>query len=355
MWKEIKRGRRRARRYLPRRRFRLSARWTMGAAALAVLLALAALFEGYRRDAHVEDLVAYARDRGVEPVKLIEAAGRANRFVFLGDVHRAQGPKRLAADAIEALARGPGLDAVVLEVGSDQQPYIDAYLDSDPENPAILYAHPRTLHRKWGVEHAYVEIYRRVWHLNQELGPTRRIRVLAADLPGWPAERRLPPTEAAQRYAARDAHMADVIEDEILDRNPWARVFIFMGGHHGLKKGGATLRIAGAAPVRVTWLAARLNERNPGEVFTILPDTPPVPMADDAVVAYAATRAFGLLQNHLVGVVAPFALRVDDRFDFLSAPILQVDMPGVELAIDPRGYTLKDVVDGYVYLAGQRR
>lgn len=355
MWKEIKRGRRRARRHLPRRRSSVDGRWMVGAALLAVVLAAVALVEGYRRDGNVESLVAYARERGVEPVRLIEAAGRANRFVFLGDVYRSRAPKLLAAEAIEALARGPGLDAVVLEVGIDQQSYIDAYLESDPENIAILYAHPRTLQRQWGVERAYLEIYRRVWKLNNELGPTRSIRVLAADLPGWPSEQRLPPPEAARLYATRDLHMAEVIEHEILDHDPWARVLIFMGGHHGLKHGTATLRIAGAEPVRVTWLATRLNERHPGEVFTILPDTPPVPAADNTVVAYAATRAFGLLQRNLDEAVGPLGLRVDDHFDFLAAPLFEVGMPGLELGLDLDRYDLRDLVDGYVFLGRMRR
>ncbi len=353
MRKEIRQGRRRARRRLGRRRFKIGTGWLVGAAALAILLAVTAILEGRRREADVEHLVAYAHERRIEPVALIEAAGRSNRIVFLGDVHRASSPKRLAADAIEVLARGPGLDAVVLEVGADQQPYIDAYLASEPENATILFAHPRTLHQAWGVDRAYLEIYRSVWALNQELGPGRRIRVLAADLPGWPPDQRLPPPVAAHRYAARDAHMEELIEREVLAGNPWARILIFMGGYHGLKHGGATLDVAGGAPVEVTWLGARLQRRHPGELFTILPDLPRTPSAEGDAVAYAATRAFDLLRRNMREAATPFALRVDGSFDFLSRPILEADLPGLKLSLDPADYTLKDVIDGYMFLGGR--
>ncbi|HEX7120640.1 MAG TPA: hypothetical protein VF212_17740 [Longimicrobiales bacterium] len=353
MRREIKRGRRRARRLLGRRRLEIGSGWIVGAAALAVAVGVTALLEGRRREADIRSLVAYARERRMEPVELIEAAGRANRIVFLGDVHAARAPKWLAADAIEALARGPGLDAVVLEIGADQQPYIDAYLASEPENATILFAHPRTLHQARGVDREFLEIYHRVWTLNNEFGPGRRIRILAADLPGWPPDRRLAPPVAARRYAARDAYMEQVIEREVLAGDPSARILIFMGGYHGLKHGGATLDVAGARPVRVTWLAARLQQRHPGEVFTILPDAPQGRAPRGDVVAYAATRAFDLLRSNLGDAGASFGLRVDERFDFLTAPILEADLPGLEMSLDPQEYTLKDVIDGYLFLGGQ--
>lgn len=355
MRSELRRGRRRARRRLRRHRLRVDASWYVGAGVLALGLAVAALLEGRRAEADVAHLVEYARARRIAPVELVEAAGRANRIVFLGDVHHAHAPKLLAAAAVEALARGPGLDALVLEVGADQQPYIDAYLASEPENAAILLAHPRTLHQARGVDRSYLEIYRRVWKLNQELGPGRRIEIIAADLPGWPPERRHPPAVAARRYAARDAHMEQVIEREVLAGNPLARVLIFMGGYHGLKHGGATLAVAGAPPVRVTWLAARLLANHPGEVYTILPDAPRVPAGEDEVVAYAPTRAFELLRRNLTDAPGPFALRVDESFDFLSTPILEANLPGFELSADPEEYTLTDVIDGYVFLGGEGR
>ncbi|HEX6939452.1 MAG TPA: hypothetical protein VF158_08570 [Longimicrobiales bacterium] len=352
MRKQIKRGRRRARRLLGRRRLRLAGGWVIAATALSVAVGVTALIEGRRREADIQNFIAHARERRMDPVELIEAAGRANRIVFLGDVHGARAPKRLAAEAIEALARGPGLDAVVLEVGADQQPYIDAYLASEPENTAILFAHPRTLQQARGVDREFLEIYHRVWMLNDEFGPGRRIRIIAADLPGWPPDRRLPPPVAAQRYAARDAHMEEAIEREVLAGDTWARILIFMGGYHGLKQ-RATLAVSGADPVRVTWLAARLQERHPGEVFTILPDAPRGRAAHGDVVAYAATRAFDLLRRNLGDATAPFALRVDESFDFLAAPILEANLPGLELSLDPQEYTLKDVIDGYLFLGGR--
>ena len=354
MRKEIRRGRRRARRRLGRRRFRIGTWWVVGLAAVLVVAGVTAFLEKRREWDDISRLVAYAQERRLDPLVLIEAAGRANRILFLGDVHGSPAPKHWAAEAIEVPARGPGLDAVVLEVGADQQPYIDAYLASDPENATILFAHPRTLHQAWGDDRAFLEIYRRVWKLNEELGAGRRIRIVAADLPGWPPEGRLPPPAAAAQYAARDAHMEEVIEREVLSGRPKSRVLIFMGGYHGLKHGRATLAVAGASPVEVKWLGVRLRERHPGEVFSILPDAPRGKSFRADVVSYAATRAFDLLQKNLGGAVSPFGLPVDERFDFLEAPILEADLPGLKLTLDPKGYKLREMIDGYLFLGGGR-
>lgn len=350
MRREIRKGRRRARRHLRRHGFAIGRGWTAFFVLLLLAFGLAALLDARRERADIADLMAYARERRTDPAALITSAARTNRLLFLSDIHRSALPKRIAADAIEALAHGPGLDAVVLEVGSDQQPFIDAYLSSDPENIAILYVHPRTLHAQWGVDRAVLEIYRRVWRLNRELGPGREIRIVAADLPGWPPDRRLSPGEAARRFAQRDAHMEQIIEDRILATNPWARVLIFMGGFHGLKGSRATIRFGGGPPVEVTWLVTRLAENHPGEVYSIMLDAGSVPVPDGSIAVYRSTRLFDLFRRNLPDVVGPFALTVNDRFDFLPDPILSTAVPGLNLAVRPEGYHLKDVIDGYIFL-----
>lgn len=318
---------------------------------LALTIATAALIDrwgGSEEDA--EALLAYARTAHTEPVALALAAARRHPVLFLGDVHPAAAPKRIAAELIGELARGPGLDVVVLEVASDQQAAIDAYLASDPEDASILLSNPRSLRQHWGVSREYLEIYRSVWRLNRALGPGRRIRVLAADLPDWPPTRALSPQAAVRLYARRDAFMADRIEQEVFARHPHARVLVFMGGYHGIKSGGATLRYGGGPPVGVTWLATRLRERRLADVYTILLDGSPLTAAFGDIRSYGATRVFDLFRSRLSGVPAPFALHIDERFDFLHDPFYESSGPGMNLEILPQGYRLRDVADAYVYL-----
>lgn len=352
--RQIKRGRRRARRHLPRRRLPIGPGGLAILAVLVLTIGTAMLLRDRRSWAEVGGLLEYARTRQLDPVSLAVAAGRSRRMVFLGDVHSSAEPKRIAAETIEVLARRPGLDAVVLEVDADQQPYIDRYLESDPENTSILFAHPRTLREHWGASRDYLEIYRRVWRLNRALGPGRRIRIIAADLPGWPPAQPLPPRAAAVRYARRDAFMAELVEREILDGNPRARVLIFMGGYHALKGGHAALHFGGGSPVAVTWLATRLHQEHPGEIFTILVDGGPRPTGYGFATSYGSTRIFDLFRKHLPRATAPFGLVVNDRFDFVSEPIYETRTPELDLSIGPDGYRLQEVIDGYIYLGVAR-
>lgn len=317
---------------------------------VALVIAAGALLDRRAATVALDELVAYAVERGREPVELVVSAARSHRVLVLGDVPTSGAPKHFAADVIEALARGPGLDVVVLEVESTLQPYIDAYLHSDPENAAPLLSHPGALGEHWGVSRDYLAIYRRIWRLNRELGPERRIRVVAADLPGWPPRRPLPAPEAARLFAERDAHMAAVIEDGVLAGAPHARVLVFVGGYHALSRGGGVLEFAGGDEIAVTWLAARLRERHPGEVFSILVDGGRRPGRSSLADGFTETAAFAALRERLPRDAAAFALRVDERFDFLDEPIRPVRVPGLTLRVEPKGYRLRDVADAYVYL-----
>jgi hypothetical protein len=319
-------------------------------AALVVAISTAMLLDGRRGRQEVEALVAFARSEQSDPVRLIVTAGRRHQLLFLGDLLAAPEPKRIAADAIEALAHGPGLDAVVLEVGADQQAAIDAYLESDPEDVALLLTNPQTVHERWGVAREYLEIYRRVWRLNRALEIGRRIRILAADLPGWPPTSPLAPQVAAARYAQRDAHMTERIESELLSANPRSRLLIFMSGYHGLKSGDAELHPSVGTPIPVVWLGARLRQLHPGEVFTIVVDGTPRHAIQGTLDSYATTHIYDFLRKHLPGAVAPFALPVDGRFDFLRAPLRATGVPGLDLILNPGDYTLRDVADGYIFL-----
>jgi hypothetical protein len=348
--RKLRHGRRRARRLIPKRRGRIS--WIPIAigAILVAALSMAAILDGRRDRLDESGLIDYIRASQSDPVRMVAAAGRRHQIVVLGDILSAAEPNRIAAAAIDALAHGSGLDIVVIEVGADLQSRIDRYLETEPEDTGILLAEPRALHGEWGVASEYLEIYRRVWRLNRTLEAGRRIRVLAVDLPGWPPSTPLPPQKAAAQYAQRDSYMAERIESTVLAGNPRARLLIFMSGNHGLKSGQAELHVGPGGPVSVVWLGTRLRQLHPGEVFTIMVDAADYQPAQGSLEGYTASRVYDFLQKRLPEATRPFALAIDERFDFLRAPIRAAAGPGLELKIRPDNYRLQDVADGYIFL-----
>jgi hypothetical protein len=139
------------RRFLPRPRRRGPGTTAkIAIVALVVIIAAAAVLELQRGDADAEGFLASIGERAVEPMPLLQAAARTHRLILLSDVAGSSTAKRFAAEAIDSIARGSGLDAVALEVGADQQPWIDLYLASRPEAPSHLLQHPATLHEDEG-------------------------------------------------------------------------------------------------------------------------------------------------------------------------------------------------------------
>src|SRR3712207_2425288 len=120
-----------------------------------------------------------------EPFRFVQDALRRHQIVFLGDIHPLAEPKLLVARLIREQGKGAAIDLLALEVAVEQQEWIDRYLASEPEDTRILLDHPRTLRGHWGVSAEYLDIYRAVYRWNRE-HPRQRLRILAADLRGWP-------------------------------------------------------------------------------------------------------------------------------------------------------------------------
>lgn len=334
------------RRYMPRARTTKTGTVAkVSIAALVLILLAGALLEMRRGGGADEALMAHARENRLDPLDLVEVAGRSRRLLFLADIPAAAAPKRFAAQAIERLALGPGLDLVVLDVGADEQPFIDRYLATAPEDASILLSRPRAIREDDGASRTFLDIYRTVWRVNQELGAHRRIRIIAADVPGWPP-RAASPHDATRLFGQRDEHMAQAVDARA--RTPNARMLFFVGGLHTLKSGAGRLQTGGARPVEARWLAARMAERYPQDVFTILVDAPPSRAGAADVVAYRGTAAADVMRR--AGAGNGFALRVDDEFDRLSrTPIRTVSATGMTFTFEPRAVTLSQLADAYIY------
>jgi hypothetical protein len=328
--------------------------WKRGGAVALTVLAIviaAALFLDAGSGAETEPIQALLNDAGRPPVEVVEAAGRVARVVLLSDIRGQAGPKRLAAEAIRALAQGPGLDAVVLEVPSDEQGVIDTYLSRGEEDATVLLGRPAVVRDQGGAGRSYLDIYRAVWQVNQEVGPARRIRIIAADIPDWPPPEGASPQEIASLFSQRARHMLQRMDDELLELMPEARVLIFVDGYLTLQRTRGQLSFAGGAAREVEWLGELLRERAPAATRTVLVDAGASPTAVRRLPDYHGTDLHRPLRR---GVGRSAGLRIDDTFSVVRAPILEMSAPGLRLEILPRGYELRDVADDYIFLRGGR-
>ncbi len=329
------------RRYVPRPRVtRASTTAVVAVAALALILMAAALLDLRGASEEEEALAAYLRERATEPLALIEAAGRAHRYLFIADIAGTSAPERLAMEAIGRLARGPGLDAVALYVDRTAQPAIDRYLASTSEDVAPLLSTSGAL----GADaDAHLAVYRRIRALNDSLGADRRIRIVAlAPEGGAPAS----PARAATNFAYRDELMLETIDERILERQPRARILFLVDGFSALRDGGAIIHAGGTTRLRTSWLAARLAARTPGEVFSIVVDAPGGTLRSGAAASYTGTGIRDLAASALAGRDA--AVRTSPLFRVGGQPIRWAGMPGVQLTLDT--VPLHRMADAYVFL-----
>jgi hypothetical protein len=341
--------RRRRRGLLPKDRSTRTLTGIIAVVLLAAIIGTAALLNGRNRDTASLGLIKELRADHVDPLALLASAASTHRILFLADVPGSSESKLLAARAIDTLAKGPGLDMLLLEVPRDEQPYIDTYLDSNPESAAILMSRPRLLGPA-GTAQEMLAMYRRVWKLNRALGASRQIRISFVDVANWPPVSVQRPRETATIYASRDRAMFDLIEKDVLSRNPRARVLAFVSTYHVLRSGIEQLNFAGGQPMPVSPLAALEAQQHPGEVYSVMVDAPSLASSNGQPGTVGATRVFDIVRRNMPDVRGPFGVPVGGAFDVLRDPVYENEVGGVKVDIQPDDYHLRDVADGYIYL-----
>ncbi len=271
------------------------------------------------------------------PVEFLRSALARHRIVFLGDVHPLAEPKRILVRLLEDQETGAAIDLLALEVGSDQQETIDRYLASTPEDTTLLLEHPRTLRAHWGASEEYLAIYRAVYRWNRS-HPDHPVHVVAADVRGWPMT---PLTErmATGAFANRDVWMADAFR-KVLARHPEWRVLVFMGGYHGLKSGGAEVRIGRAHDRVEHWFAGYLVESG-YDVYTVLTDA-------RQASGRPATRVFEVLAA--ARPTDNFAAPLGPSTDAVAEPLYDVEQQGYHLEFWPSRFALRQAADAMLVL-----
>jgi hypothetical protein len=262
-------------------------------------------------------------------------------MVFLGDVHPIAEPKLLVARLVREQGPGTMIDLLALEVASEQQQVIDRYLAAVPEDTAILLEHPRTLRSHWGVSSEYLGIYRAAYRWNAD-HPDHPIRILAADILGWPISP-LTPHMATGGFVNRDIWMAAAFR-KVIDAHPDWHILAFMGGYHGLKAVGGEIAIGRVHDRFDHWFAGYLAEEG-DTVYTILTDA-----RQDG--GHAATRMFDYLQAN--GPPENFAVALDPTSDAVREPLYDIEQEGYHLEFWPSRFSLRTSVDAMLVLTNTR-
>jgi hypothetical protein len=319
-------------------------------AALIVAVAVYLEMRGQDRDGLLRRHVSTT---GTDPVAMVVAAGRSHRIMFLSDVAGSGLPKRYAGDVIEGLAQGPGVDAVVVDVDLTEQPWLDIYFESDPEDASVFVTHPRALRSAGSADPDMLDLYHRIWQLNKELGAVRRINVVAGDAEGWPPVQALSPAQAVSRYANRDVRLMAAIEDRVLARDARARVVVFADGLRVLR-GRARLQTGGASLVTLTPAAALAAARFPGEVYSVLVDVPAARGFTPDVAAYRGTGAWDVLRR-LPDLPDRVGVPVNESFGSAEDMLRIVTRPGISFTLESPGALLSSFADAYIFLSSAER
>ena len=281
--------------------------------------------------------VSALRAQERDPVEFVLDAVARHPLVFLGDVHPLAEPKRILADVIDRQDPATPIDVLALEVAAEQQPAIDRYLASQPEDTTLLLANPRTLRAHWGASSEYLGIYRAVWRWNRS-HPGRAMRIVAADIRGWPIA---PLTEAMASggFANRDEWMARQFVG-FVRRNPGARILVFMGGYHGLATGGGEVTVGRSTARFDHWFGGWLRDEQV-PLYTIIADA-------RQEGGHGATRVFDLLASQAVDRNFATALGADT--DSIVRPMYDVNAEGYHLAFWPDRFPIRQAVDAMIVL-----
>ena len=284
--------------------------------------------------------VLSAAAQSFEPFPFVQAALARHRLVFLGDIHPLAEPKELVARLIREQGAGAMIDLLALEVASEQQEAIDRYLASVPEDTTILLDNPRTLRSHWGVSAEYLAIYRAVYGWNKA-HPDHPVRVLAADIRGWPITA-LTEHMATGGFVNRDVWMAAAFRKVLEQHADW-RILAFMGGYHGLKMVGGQVTLGHTHDRFDRWFAGYLADEG-YEIYTILADA----LQDDG---HGATRVYDLLA---AGRRGNFAVALDTTSDVVREPLWDVEQEGYRLEFWPSRFPLREAADALIVFTQAR-
>lgn len=298
----------------------------------------------------VADLYRYVVAARETPLAAVRQAILDHPLVLLGDVHPAAEPKELVLQLLRDSAVADRLDAIAFEVPANAQRWIDAYLQSSPEDTMLLFRDPATLRSLWGGSDVWLALFHQLWEL--ERTRSRPLHVIAMDLPGWPSDANSI-RRAVSMFADRDSAMAAGLLQAVHScgdacrARGGPRVLGFVGGYHVLRGLEADLSI-GHNSSRIIWLATRLD-RAGVRPFTILGDGLPFPTRIAGEETEGATRLFDVLARP-GWPPAPYAIPTGPSTDVVKHAVREPDDPtDITFNLRPADYRLRGSVDLFIY------
>lgn len=293
-------------------------------------------------------LLAHLETSAQSPEDYIVSKFRDREIVFLGEWHRIRQDALLVQRLIPLLYRA-GVRNLGMELGCEEyQDRVDALLSAPAYDESLV----RWMMFQRDVTFGYQEylgIYRAAWEFNRTLAPGEpRFRIVHLDYRYDYAKVR-PGMEfrdwrEVYSKGRRDAHMAGVLEREILDRHEKALVYC------GMAHAVARLRLPNYDHT-LGWLlyyetdsTAQIVERTaPRSTFVISLHMPWPSRRSPADSEYPVDGAIDAVMTDTPGYAVGFDVR--------GSPFGELGDSRSTYSLDERGgFTLADFCDGYVFL-----
>jgi hypothetical protein len=236
---------------------------------------LAARVERLRSVSAIDDRVAaFLRKRGQAPESLILDALATHRVVIYGEVHR----RRASWDLLRTIVARPEFSdrvgTVFLELSSDAQPVLDAFLANERPAPDALRSIFQNTQIDGWYDRGLFEFLNDLRARQRRLPPDRRLRVVAVDQARPFGE--LMTAEQMERFFGtgmdRNSQMATRILDAVRTVRDGRNALFIVGVGHAFKSKAPGFGDSRPSPRSA---AARLAEAlGPGQVFTIWQHAP---------------------------------------------------------------------------------
>jgi len=220
--------------------------------------------------------VSYLRTHGRDPESFLLDALERHRLVIYGEVHR----RKASWDLMKRLLTNPSfarhVGTVFMELSADRQAMLDQfYAGTHPDRELLLDVFRDVQINGWW-DRGMFEFLLDVWGLNHALPESRRIKVVAVDIP-----RPFTSFSSAEEMKSyfehapdRNEQMATVVYDSIENQRGDRNNLFIVGIAHA--NGSPVPGIASGRPrsESAPAAAAQLKQRLPGQVFSLVQHSP---------------------------------------------------------------------------------